>query len=1116
MRDRQSRLEDPLWYKDALIYEARVGSFYDSNEDGIGDFNGLTEKLDYLHDLGINALWLLPFYPSPLKDDGYDISDYFDIHPQYGKLKDFKRFLNEAHQRGINVITELVLNHTSDQHDWFQRARRAPAGSNWRNFYVWSDTSEKYKEARIIFKDYEHSNWTWDHEANAYFWHRFYAHQPDLNYDHPPLREAVYEVVDFWLDMGVDGMRLDTIPYLFEREGTSCENLPETHQFTKDLRRHIDEKYQNRMLLAEANQWPSDSVAYFGEGDECHMAFHFPIMPRLFMSIQLEDCFPLVDILNQTPPIPDNAQWALFLRNHDELTLEMVTDEERDYMYRSYAQDPQARLNLGIRRRLAPLLGNDRRKIELMNGILFSFPGTPIIYYADEIGMGDNIYLGDRNGVRTPMQWNIDRNAGFSKASSQQLCFPITMDPAYSYETVNVETQQKNPNSLLWWMKRLIALRKRFKAFGRGTIEFFQSQNPKIIVFVRRFQDELILVVGNFSRSIQYAELDLSPFKGAVPHELFGRTPFPIIGDEPYFLTLSPYAFYWFSLHFEKISETARPLQISELPQIEVATHWSEVFQKPIQTTLETYLLSYLRNQPWLKGKDARFRYASIQEIIPIPFATAQAYLLLVSIIDDRGVQDLYALPLALSPQIEEISDQFSEAMIALITIYQNRPSKGILYDAFHNPLFFRELVNHFLQRKNFSGMMGELIQMPDETFEQLGIKQNSDELPLIRDLDRAVIAAIFDQRLILKIYRHIEFGMNPEVEVERLLTRLHLPFIAPSPGSIDYMKGVERYNFAFLEKYIVHQGTAWQYTLDEADRYFERALAKFKLQPEAEVMIPVLEKIRQGPTEEAQELIGTYFEWARMIGEVTAKMHLALAAIPDPAFIPQEVTPFYLRSNFQSKRNLVFQVCKELEQRLPEFSTDIHRLSSKVIKSKETIIAAFEPVLHPKETIMRIRCHGDYHLGQLLFTGKEFVVVDFAKEIGRSFDERRRRRSAFRDLAGMIRSFHMAIYTSLLQQEQKGVISQEQFPNSHEWPSFWQSWIAGVFVRAYRLSIGQVSFLPNDPLTFSLHLQAYLLETAIADLIEELKLGKGKHLNIALRWILVILEVYPKMLDRK
>ncbi|HEX7678209.1 MAG TPA: maltose alpha-D-glucosyltransferase, partial [Thermoanaerobaculia bacterium] len=537
-----------LWYKDGIIYQTHVRAFFDANNDGVGDFQGLTRKLDYLQDLGINIIWLLPFYPSPLRDDGYDIANYTAVHPSYGTLADFKAFLKEAHRRGLKVITELVINHTSDQHEWFQKSRRARPGSPWRDFYVWSDTPAKYKDARIIFKDYETSNWTWDPVAKAYYWHRFFSHQPDLNFDNPAVHAALLKALDFWMEMGVDAFRLDAIPYLFEREGTTCENLPETHEYLKSLRAHVDAKYPGRMLLAEANQWPEDSLPYFGNGDECHMAFNFPVMPRMYMALAQEDRFPIIDIMAQTPAIPDNCQWAMFLRNHDELTLEMVTDEDRDYMWRTYASDRQARINLGIRRRLAPLMQNHRLRIHLMNGLLFSFPGTPIIYYGDEIGMGDNIYLGDRNGVRTPMQWSPDRNAGFSRANPQRLYMPVVIDPQYHYEQVNVEQQQTSPYSLLWWMKRLIAQRNRYQAFGRGTMEFLHPENRKVLAFVRRYRDETILVVANLSRLVQCFDLDLAAFQGMTPVELSGGTRFPEIGDRPYFLNLGPFAFYWFSL----------------------------------------------------------------------------------------------------------------------------------------------------------------------------------------------------------------------------------------------------------------------------------------------------------------------------------------------------------------------------------------------------------------------------------------------------------------------------------------------------------------------------------------------------------------------------------------
>src|SRR5947208_1287892 len=594
---------DDYWYKDGIIYQTHVKAFFDTNDDGVGDFQGLTRKLDYLQDLGVNILWLLPFYPSPLHDDGYDIADYTAVHPSYGTLTDFKAFLREAHNRGLRVITELVVNHTSDQHPWFQKSRRAKKGSPWRDFYVWSDTPDKYREARIIFKDFETSNWAWDPVAKAYYWHRFYSHQPDLNFDNPAVHDALIKVLDFWMNMGVDAFRLDAIPYLYEREGTTCENLPETHEFLKKLRAHIDKKFPGRMLLAEANQWPEDSRPYFGDGDECHMAFHFPVMPRMYMALAQEDRFPIVDIMAQTPPIPENCQWALFLRNHDELTLEMVTDEDRDYMWRTYAADSQARINLGIRRRLAPLMQNNRARIHLMNGLLFSFPGTPIVYYGDEIGMGDNIYLGDRNGVRTPMQWSADRNAGFSRANPQKLYLPAIIDPQYHYEQVNVEAQQKNPSSFLWWMKRLVLLRKNYQSFGRGSLEFLYPDNHKVLVFTRRFQDEIILVVANLSRFVNYVELDLAAYKGMVAVELFGHTRFPAIGELPYFLTLGPHSFYWFKLEQARISEARAAAEGFEPARLEVADSWENILYGRARTSLERIFPAYLLTCRWFGGK---------------------------------------------------------------------------------------------------------------------------------------------------------------------------------------------------------------------------------------------------------------------------------------------------------------------------------------------------------------------------------------------------------------------------------------------------------------------------------------------------------------------------------
>jgi maltose alpha-D-glucosyltransferase / alpha-amylase len=538
---------DDQWYKDAIFYELQVKSFYDSNADGIGDFRGLVEKLDYLKDLGVDCIWVTPFYPSPLKDDGYDIADFYGVHPDFGTLQDAKLFIKEAHRRNLKVMFDLVMNHTSDQHPWFQEARSDPKSPR-RGYYVWSDTDDKYKDARIIFTDTERSNWTWDPVAKQYFWHRFFSHQPDLNYDNPRVRRSIFKIMRHWLDLGVDGFRADAIPYLFEREGTNGENLPETHAYLKEVRREIDRQFPGRILLAEANQWPADVRPYFGDGDEFHMAFNFPVMPRIYMALRREDRTPIIDIISQLPDIPEACQWCLFLRNHDELTLEMVTDEERDYMYAEYAKDARMKINVGIRRRLAPLVDNGRRRIELLNSLLFTLPGSPIIYYGDEIGMGDNIYLGDRNGVRTPMQWSGDRNAGFSRADAARLYSPLITDPVYGYQRTNVEAQERDPSSLLNWMKRLIRLRKQYPVFGRGAIDFCHPENRKVLVYIRKGQGQTVLVVNNLSRFVQPVQLDLRHYSGWTPIEIIGETPFPQIGELPYFLTLGPHGFYWFRL----------------------------------------------------------------------------------------------------------------------------------------------------------------------------------------------------------------------------------------------------------------------------------------------------------------------------------------------------------------------------------------------------------------------------------------------------------------------------------------------------------------------------------------------------------------------------------------
>ena len=762
-------------------------AYLDSDGNGIGDFAGLTRKLDYIQDLGVTAIWILPFYPSPLRDDGYDIADYTAVHPDYGTIRDARAFIREAHRRGLRVITELVCNHTSDQHPWFQRARRAAPGSSHRDFYVWSDTPDRYPDARIIFRDFEASNWSWDPIARAYFWHRFYSNQPDLNFDNPAVQRALLRALDFWLDLGADGIRLDAIPYLYERDGTNCENLPETHEFLRTLRRHVDERFSDRMLLAEANQWPEESVAYFGNGDECHMAFHFPVMPRMFMAIRMEDRFPIIDILEQTPAIPETAQWAMFLRNHDELTLEMVTDEERDYMYRVYADDPQARINLGIRRRLAPLLGNNRRRIELMNALLLSLPGTPVIYYGDEIGMGDNVYLGDRNGVRTPMQWSADRNAGFSAANPQRLYLPVVTSPEYHYEAVNVEAQQENPQSLLWWTRRVIALRKQHPAFGRGALTFLHPDNRKIIAFTRQWEGETILVIANLSRFPQWTHLDLGDFDGQVPHEMFGSVAFPRISQEPYLITLSPHAFLWLRLEADTMTSAFAATELT-LPTV----RWPGRFDRltPAQhAALAGVLLPWMRQRRWFRGKSRPVKSVDLTEVVPLPAGDQVAAVVFLRVEFVDGDPELYAVPLVAAGALE--ADRvLAESPQAAIAHLDSGNGEGLrLLDATLVPSTNEALLGLLASRRPAKGRAGELAGNASAGLRS-ALRSAGDGLHAapVRS-EQSNSSAIFGDRIVLKVYRVLDEGINPDVEVGRFLTERGFIHSPPVLGELQYRR---------------------------------------------------------------------------------------------------------------------------------------------------------------------------------------------------------------------------------------------------------------------------------------------------------------------------------------
>jgi len=1109
--------DDPLWYKDAIIYELHVRAFYDTNGDGIGDVQGLTAKLDYLRDLGVTAIWLLPFYPSPLRDDGYDISDYTSIHPSYGTLRDFRALIRAADERGLRIITELVVNHTSDQHPWFQRARRAAPGTRQRDFYVWNETAEKYREARIIFKDFERSNWTYDPVARQYYWHRFYSHQPDLNYDNPAVRNAIFRLMSFWFNMGVSGLRLDAVPYLYERDGTNCENLPETHAFLKALRARVDSQFKNRMLLAEANQWSEDTAAYFGDGDECHVAYHFPLMPRMFMAIRMEDRFPIVDILEQTPKIPDSCQWAVFLRNHDELTLEMVTDEERDFMYRVYAHDRQARINLGIRRRLAPLLNNDRKKMELMKALAFSLPGTPMVYYGDEIGMGDNYYLGDRNGVRTPMQWSGDRNAGFSTANPHRLYLPVNIDPEYHYETINVDAQQNNPDSFLWWMKRLIALRKRYRAFGRGSIEMLYPENRKVLAFVRQYGDETILVVANLSRHAQHCSVTLSALAGRIPVELFGRNEFPTISESPYPLTLGPYGFFWFSLEPSRIMEgdTSRPSETVST-SITLRRGPDDVLRKTFRPRLETALQRYVRRSRWFAGKARRLRTSTIEDIVPLDSGACTAYMVILKMEYTEGEPQTYLVPVCIA-RGERAARLQAESPHAVIALLESKSTQAdtphILADALAVPDFRDVLLNSIARRRSLRGEHGEVtFQRTRAVFTRTrGPASEPVESTLLKG-QQSNSSVVYGDRFMLKLYRRLEEGTSPELEIGRFLTERQPQTNAPRvAGSIEYRQGVglEPVTLGVLHTYVRNEGDAWTYTLDALDRYFDHAQTTLSQKAPAPESQSLLQVAQEEMPDAAIEAIGPYLESARLLGQRTAELHLALAsAVEDDSFAPEDFSVIYQRSLYHGNRAYAVQVLNSLRSGLHLLSAEAREDAEAVLAKRDVMIGRFQAVARRKMTAMRIRCHGDFHLGQVLHTGSDFVIIDFEGEPARSLGERRIKHSPLKDVAGMIRSFGYAAHVAL-HGEASAVIRSEDIPLLNDWAQTWFLWVAGTYLRAYLDLISDVPVLPARSEDVAVVLDGYLLQKALYEVSYELN-NRPDWVHVPLRGIRQVLETLP------
>ncbi|NWA88446.1 maltose alpha-D-glucosyltransferase [Pseudomonas sp. D8002] len=995
-------IKDPLWYKDAVIYQVHVKSYFDSNNDGIGDFPGLIAKLDYIADLGVNTIWLLPFYPSPRRDDGYDIAEYRGVHSDYGTMADAKRFIAEAHKRGLRVITELVINHTSDQHPWFQRARKAKPGSAARDFYVWSDDDQKYDGTRIIFLDTEKSNWTWDPVAGQYFWHRFYSHQPDLNFDNPQVMKAVLSVMRYWLDMGIDGLRLDAIPYLIERDGTNNENLPETHDVLKQIRAEIDANYPDRMLLAEANQWPEDTQLYFGDkkgddGDECHMAFHFPLMPRMYMALAQEDRFPITDILRQTPEIPANCQWAIFLRNHDELTLEMVTDKERDYLWNYYAADRRARINLGIRRRLAPLMERDRRRIELLNSLLLSMPGTPTLYYGDEIGMGDNIYLGDRDGVRTPMQWSIDRNGGFSRADPASLVLPPIMDPQYGYQSVNVETQTQDPHSLLNWTRRMLAVRKQSKAFGRGSLKMLSPSNRRILAYTREYagadgKNEIILCVANVSRSAQAAELDLSAFAGMVPVEMLGGNAFPPIGQLNFLLTLAPYGFYWFVLAAENQMPSwhVEPAQsIPDFTTLVLKKRMEELLEAPCRTTLEQNALpAWLPKRRWFASKDTAIDGVHIA--YGVRFGDPQHPVLLSEIeVTSAGQVSRYQLPFGFLGE-----DQFTSALPQQLALARVRRVRqvGLVTDAFSLDTYIRGVIQGLQAKTVLDSTDGEIRFEPTAQLAKLELNDESEVRYLAAEQSNSSV--VVGGSLVLKLIRKVSAGVHPELEMGAYLTEAGYEHISPLLGSVIRHDADGQDNLLMIAQgYLSNQGDAWGWTQNNLERAIRDELAE-----------------AMSEQEQHYNALGELADFAGLLGQRLGEMHQVLAApTTNKAFKPEVTT---LKDSQGWARHVGAQIDHAL-QLLKQHQTKLNpadqALVSALLEQKKAIASHVQDLAKATVGGLRIRVHGDLHLGQVLVVKGDAYLIDFEGEPARPLPERRGKHSPYKDVSGVLRSFDYA-----------------------------------------------------------------------------------------------------------
>jgi len=1052
---------DELWFKDAIIYQLHVKAFADSNSDGIGDFAGLTEKLDYLEDLGVTALWLLPFYPSPGRDDGYDISDYRAINADFGTMSDFRRFMQEARRRRLRVLTELVINHTSDQHPWFVRARQSKPTSDARNWYVWSDNDQTYAGTRVIFSDTEKSNWAWDSLAGAYYWHRFFSHQPDLNYDNPRVLAAMIQIMRRWVDLGVDGFRLDAIPYLCEREGTNNENLPETHAIIKKIRCALDSNMPGKVLLAEANQWPEDVSAYFGDGDECHLAYHFPLMPRIYMAIAQEDRFPITDILRQTPDIPVNCQWALFLRNHDELTLEMVTDVERDYLWSTYATDPRARINLGIRRRLASLMDNDRRKIELMNSLLMSFPGTPIIYYGDEIGMGDNIYLGDRNGVRTPMQWTPDRNGGFSRCDPARLYLPMIMDPVYGYEAVNVEAQSRSLASLLSWTKRLISVRKSSKVFGRGSLTFIRPGNRSVLVYVRQYENEVVLCVANLSRSAQAAEIDLAPWRGRVPFELLGRTNFPPIGDGPYLVTLGPYGFFWFLLREPDASTIEAPRMWAEFETLVVTDGWKSLLHGRSKSVLERDVLpAFLASRRWYAD---RGRLATTHIVGAIPIVAADPDLG-VALLEAKGKRETanYLLPLTIKWTRFDRERQNPSALAAV----RRGPREGTLLDATADRNFISLLLENLRAGRTTEADHRRVEFAPTAAFPK-GSPLVIQDVRAV-DTEQSNTTVLVGTDYVVKIFRRLEPGVNPEIEVGHFLTETvafsHAP---PLLGTVEMEENGVHSAVAVVHGFVQNQGDAWTVTNAYLDRFVEEQR--------------LLTAEAAGHSDEQ----AAYLRRMDHVGRRVAELQLALASRNDIAeFAPEPIAADDVRSWTEGVLERAGHALGDLARRRSDLAENDRQLVDALLSYRDSLPLRLRELLPETIDAVKIRHHGDFHLGQMLIVKDDVSIIDFEGEPRRSLAARRRKAPAARDVAGLIRSIDYSA-TAALERALKSA-SDEHGKLAHALED-WREHSVAAFMSTYRSSLSDTRLWPQSVEAADRLLDFFLLEKAFYEIEYEL-----------------------------